>query len=137
MAEPFAFLTVGFIIFLATRAVIEGIVLFFAAKFFGSKSSLLTAVLSAFLITIITMIAFELYVFPLLEVDPQNLQEAVESNLFGLILSYILPGIIWFFVVTIFMKVGLFSAAGIGFSLRLLDFAIVFFGGPALLSSLL
>ena len=137
MAEPFSFLTLGFIIFLATRAVIAGITLFFVSKLFGSKSGLLTSILSTLLITIITMIVFEIYVFPLLEVDPENLQEAVESNLIGLVLSYILPGIIWFVVVMFFMRVGIFSAIGIALLLRLLDFAIVFFGGPALLSSLL
>lgn len=131
MAEPNLLLllaTPSFLVSLALRSVVAGIILFITSRFVGAKGGLLGAMGVAFLTTVITIFVFEAYVFPLLEVESTDILTAIKTNVFGLLLSYILPGLVWFFLVIMLLKVGPMKALIIAFVQWLLGLALTYFG---------
>lgn len=130
-------LTADFLISLAVRSVVAGIILFLTSRLVGAKGGLLAAMGVAALSTIITIFVFESYVFPLLEVETTDILTAIKTNVFGLILSYVLPGIVWFFLVMTLLRTGPFQAFAIAFIQWLLGLAISYFGVLTFLSDFL
>lgn len=122
------FLSASFLMSLAVRTVVSGILLFGLSRFVGARGGLLAAMGVAFLSTVITMFVFEAYVFPLLEFEAVDIITAIETNVFGLIVSYILPGLVWFFLVMMLLRVGPVKAAIVAFLQWLLALALTHFG---------
>lgn len=122
------FLIPDFWIGLAIRSVISGLILFAISRIVGAKGGLLSAMGVAVLTTVITIFVFETYVFPLLVTDSADIWTAITTNLLGIALTYILPGIIWFFLVMILLKVGPVQAAMIAFIQWLISLALTYFG---------
>ncbi len=120
--------TQEFLVSLAVRSVIAGMILFLTSRVVGARGGLLSAMGVAFLSTVITIFVFESYVFPLLAVESTDILTAIQTNLFGLALTYILPGLVWFFLVITLLKVGPFQALAIAFIQWLLGLALTYFG---------
>lgn len=113
---------------LAIRSVVTGIILYVTSRLVGAKGGLLSAMGVAFLTTVITIFVFETYVFPLLTADSADILTAISTNIFGLVLTYILPGVVWFFLVMLLLKVGPMQALIIAFIQWLLGIALSYFG---------
>lgn len=131
MAEPNLLalvFTPAFLIPLSVRWIVSGIILFLTSRLVGAKGGLLSAIGVAFLSTVITVFVFEAYIFPLLNVESTNILTMIKTNIFGLVLSYILPGLVWFFLVMILLRVGPFQALTIAFVQWLLGLALTYFG---------
>jgi hypothetical protein len=122
------FLIPDFWIALAIRSVIAGLILFVTSRLVGAKGGLLSAMGVAFLTTVVTIFVFETYVFPLLVTDSGDILTAITTNLLGLALTYILPGVVWFFLSMILLKVGPLQALAIAFIQWLIGLAISYFG---------
>jgi len=121
-------LSMEFLISLALRSVVAGIILFLTSRIVGAKGGLLAAMGVAALSTVITIFIFEAYVFPLLAVESTDILTAIQTNVFGLLLTYIMPSIVWFFLVMILLKVGPVHAGIIAFVQWLLGLALTYFG---------
>lgn len=130
-------LSADFLVGLAVRSVLSGILLFVVSRIVGAKGGLLAAIGVAFLTTIITMVVFESYVFPLLEFESNDIQTALETNVFGLILSFVLPGIVWFFLVMVLLKTGPLKAVIIAILQWALTLAIKLVGFLAFIAAFL
>ena len=126
-----------FLIGLAVRSVLSGILLFGVSRIVGAKGGLLAAIGVAFLTTVITMVVFEAYVFPLLEFESDDIQTAVKTNLFGLILGFVMSGMVWFFLVMALMKVGPLKAAIVAILQWALTLAIKLVGFLAFIAAFL
>lgn len=122
------FLLPDFWFSLAVRSVIAGLVLYFTSRLVGAKGGLLSAMGVAFLSVVITIFVFETYIFPLLTVESADIITAISTNLFGLLLVYIIPGVIWFVLVMTLLKVGPMQALVIAFIQWLIGFALQYFG---------
>lgn len=120
--------TLDFAVALALRSVISGLILFGTSRLVGAKGGLLSAMGVATLTTLITIFLFEAYVFPLIGYEATDILTAIKTNLFGLILSYVLPSVVWFFVVMMLLKVGPFQALTIAFAQWLISLALSYFG---------
>lgn len=128
-------LTPSYLIPFAVRWVISGVILFITAKFVGAKGGLLSAIGVAFLSTVITVMLLQTYVSQLLNYDATDIVSLIQNNIFGLVLSYVLPAVVWFFLVMILMKVGPMHALMIAFVQWVLGVALAYFGLPNFISS--
>ncbi len=120
--------TADFLVALAVRSVVSGVILFLTSRLVMAKGGLLSCMAVAALTTVITIFVFEAYVLPLLEVDPTDIMTALKTNIFGVVLSYIMPGLVWFFLTIMILRVGPFQALAIAFTQWLLGLALMYFG---------
>lgn len=122
------FLSAGFLMSLALRTVIAGILLFVFSRFVGARGGLLAALGVAFLHTVLTIFLLEAYVFPLLEVEVTDILTALKTNIFGLVVGWILPGAVWFFLVMLLLKIGPVQAIILSVLQWLVSLALSYFG---------
>lgn len=113
---------------LAVRSVISGLVLFVISRVVSAKGGLLSAISIGFLNSVILVFLFQAYIFPLLAVESTDIVTALKTNVLGLVLSYILPSAVWFFLVMAIMRVGIVQAGMIAFAQWLLSLALTYFG---------
>lgn len=120
--------TVDSMIELAIRAVVSGIILFFTSRLVGAKGGLLACMGVAVLSSVITIFILDAYVIPMLSVESTDIVAALEKNVLGYVLSYMLPGAVWFFVVILLLRVGPMHALMLAFVQWLLGLALSYFG---------
>jgi hypothetical protein len=130
-------LTPGGIMDLAVRTVISGIILFLTSRLVGARGGLLAAMGVAFLNILIMSIVFEIYIFPLMAYDSQDIATMLQTNILGFVLAGIMPGLIWGLLVMVLMKVGPLQAGMIAFVQWLLGLALSYFGLLLFLKSFL
>jgi hypothetical protein len=130
-------LTPGGIMDLAVRTVISGIILFLTSRLVGARGGLLAAMGVAFLNILIMSIVFEIYIFPLMAYDSQDIATMLQTNILGFVLAGIMPGVIWGLLVMVLMKVGPLQAGMIAFVQWLLGLALSYFGLLLFLKSFL
>jgi len=122
------FLSADFLVSLAVRTVVSGILLFVLSRFVGAKGGLLPSMGVALFTTIIVMFIFEAYLFPLLEFETTDILTALNTNVLGLVLSYVMPAAVWFFLVMMLLRVSPIKALMVAFLQWLLSLALVHFG---------
>lgn len=122
---------------LAVRTVISGIILFLTSRLVGARGGLLAAMGVAFLNILIMSIVFEIYIFPLMAYDSQDIATMLQTNILGFVLAGIMPGLIWGLLVMVLMKVGPLQAGMIAFVQWLLGLALSYFGLLLFLKSFL
>ena len=131
------FLTTDFWVLLAIRSVVAGLILYLTSRLVGAKGGLLSAMGVAFLNVVIVIFLFESYIFPLLAFESTDLVTALQTNILGFILALLLPGIIWFVLVMVLLKVGPMQALIIAFVQWLLGVALTYFGVLTFLTAFL
>ncbi len=125
MIEISSFLEFGFLSYLVIRTLIAGTILLIVSRIFFPKGGIIAPFIIIIISIIGTIIIEEEYIIPLLENDSETIVDTLKNEVFGYVLSFAAPIIIWIFALMIFMRMGLFSAIGVSILIKAIDYAII------------